>query len=305
MVLWWYPFFMWSCCQSFELRNGSGPPRIAANGSLASREGMGRELGISHRFHRFAKSLVVQITFHHSSPRSCAVFGVRKPLAFSRTSASQFWLAVSCWWFSRLTKELETNGTNGQTDNLMQAGLALRTASCAAVPIARLLRDLKHLQNIIRNNFGRFGQWVSPHVSLVSPLDLGGFSGHGAGQWWAGGERGHGASPGGSGADVVGIVAEGRGKIMENLLECGQPNAINIHKPTIGDGWYNPWWFWWFMDVYGIGFTMVYHIEIWCMQGAWPSMHGTALFASVARMNHSCCSSASDCLMTDHPIHQP
>ena len=37
------------------------------------------------------------------------------------------------------------------------------------------------------------------------------------------------------------------------------------------------------------------------MQGAWPSMHGTALFASVARMNHSCCSSASDPL----PSHSP
>ena len=142
-----------------------------------------------------------------------------------------------------------------------------------------VFRDLKH------------------QTSSTTSLDLG-CSGHGAGQWWAGGERGHGASPGGSGTDVVGIVAEGRG---ENLLECGQPNAINIHKPTIWDGWYNPWWFWWFMDVYGIGFTMVYHIEIWCMQGAWPSMHGTALFASVARMNHSCCSSASDPL----PSHWP
>ena len=67
---------------------------------------------------------------------------------------------------------------------------------------------------------------------------------------------GHGASPGGSGADVVGIVAEGRGKIMENLLECGQPNAINIHKPTIGDGWLQSMVI---LMVYGCLWHWVYH----------------------------------------------
>ena len=57
---------------------------------------------------------------NHFPPRSCAVFGVRKPLAFSvTTSASQFFFNLRVVGDCPAVKEVETNGT-GQTDNLMQ-----------------------------------------------------------------------------------------------------------------------------------------------------------------------------------------
>ena len=76
-----------------------------------------------------------------------------------------------------------------------------------------VFRDLKH---------------QTSSATTLARLDLGGFSGHGAGQWWAGGERGHGASPGGSGADVFGIVAEGRGKICWNVGNPMPSRSTNL-----------------------------------------------------------------------------